>query len=266
MQVIAIGNQKGGVGKTTTTLNLGAALQEAGHSVLLMDLDPQSSLTRAMGLVPSELEPNVYDALKAMAQDHEETQFDLFDTVIETESGLHLCPSNLNLSAGEAEFPAAYGSEFLLRDLMEQSDLERYDYLLIDCPPSLGILTANALAAAQHVLIPLQTEAMTLHGLSIFLTTLSKIRRRINRNLQILGILLTMADFRTSHTKEVVHTVEEELGDQYRILGPIHREVRIQDASASFQSILSYAPTSKGAVAYKELAEQVMELLDGDEE
>lgn len=262
MQVIAVANQKGGVGKTTSTLNLGAALVEQGYKVLLLDLDPQSSLTRTLGLVPSEVSPSIYEALKAMAREELEGQEGptLVDTLYETELGVDLCPSNLNLSAGEAEFPAAYGSEFLLRDLLEQAELE-YDYMLIDCPPSLGVLTANAMAVADYVLIPLQTEAMALHGLGIFLSTLSKIQRRINRNLKILGILLTMSDMRTKHAREVIETVEEELGSGYRILGPIRQDVRVREASAAFQSVLHFAPNSRGAEAYRTLSETVVEIV-----
>lgn len=262
MEVIAVANQKGGVGKTTSTLNLGAALAEQGHSVLLLDLDPQSSLTRTLGVVPSEVSPSIYDALKGMAQEEGDTTGlpSLADTLYETEAGLDLCPSNISLSAGEAEFPAAYGSEFLLRDLISQME-HQYDYALIDCPPSLGVLTANALAAAGQVLIPLQTEAMALHGLGIFLSTLAKIQRRINRDLNVMGILLTMSDMRTKHAREVIDTVETELGQMYRLLGPIRQDVKIREASAAFQPVTSFAPQSKGAEAYRQLSHQVVEIL-----
>lgn len=251
-RIIAIANQKGGVGKTTTTINLGAALAEKGRKVLLIDLDPQGSLTLALNCEGGE---TLAPALKASAKGQAP---ELQGLVAKTPAGLDLIPSSTALSEAEIDLPRdRTGLQALNNGLAPLRS--RYDFLLIDCAPSLSILTGNALAAANEVLIPLQTDYLALRGLELLLTTLRKIREGVNPSLAILGILLTMADSRTLHTQEVIAIARGSLARNYRVFQTLIPEsVRFREAPLTGRSVLQYAPSSPGAQAYRALAAEIL--------
>ena len=251
-RVIAVANQKGGVGKTTTALNLGAALQELGSKVLLMDLDPQGSLTMSLGLQPESLDRTTYSVIRATID--ESRSITLADVIISTHAGLDLAPANIELSAAELDLFKATMGELVLREILDSVRRE-YDFIVIDCPPSLGLLTVNALAAANEVLIPLQSDYLALKGVNLLLRTISTVQRKINRNLRIAGVLLTMADTRTLHSREVLVSAKAALGNQVKVFDPIIKmNVRVKEAPVAGQSILTYAGDSNVAQAYRELA------------
>ncbi len=254
-RVIAIANQKGGVGKTTVTVNLGVALAELGRRVLLIDLDPQASLTLALGQAPDVQERTIYDALVAAA-DGEPVPLGKLTIRV---GDLALVPSNIGLSVADVELSGPLGA-FALRDALETLPA-RYDYVLIDCPPNLGVLTLSALLAAGEVLIPLQADYLATRGLVLLTDQIRKVQRRANPGLRILGVLLTQADFRTLHTRDVVASVRE-LGRSGQL--PVFETVipmtvKIKDASASGESVLDYAPDNPAAQAFRDLAQEVEE-------
>jgi len=252
-RILAIANQKGGVGKTTTTLNLGAALAEGGRRVLLVDLDPQGSLTLALGIDPDPLKNTVYSALTATVQGNDAP---LEAILQKTQSGLDLLPANIELSQAELDLTREPLGIFALRDTLK--DMGGYDYILIDCPPSLGILTANALAAAREVVVPLQADYLALKGVDLLLKTIVKIQRRANTDLKVLGIVLTLADLRTVHAREVVETARETFGQTVPVFTAIiQANVRLKEAPLVGQSILAYAPQSNVAQAYRALAQEI---------
>ena len=261
-RIIAIANQKGGVGKTTTTVNLGAALAERGRRVLLIDLDPQASLTLAVGGPPqaSDGQPEpapaatLYTALlRAMRGEAEP-----FAGAIQTSrSGLHLVPASIELSAIELDLAREPLGVLMLRDALEGLPAG-YDYVLLDCPPSLGILTTNALAAAQGVIIPLQADYLALRGVELLLTTINKLQRRANPQLSVLGVLLTLADLRTLHAREVIAAAHTAFGERVRVFDEVVQySVRLKEAPLANASILEYASQSSVAAAYRKLAELV---------
>lgn len=257
-RVIAVANQKGGVGKTTSTLNLGAALVEQGHSVLLLDLDPQGSLTTSLGLDPEELDETIYDVLLATIQEREKPLLE--DLLYEHDSGLEFVPANIELSAAELDLLQATMGEFILRECLELSDFS-HDFILIDCPPNLGGLTINALSAAHEVLIPLQADYLALKGVNLLMRSISTVQRKINKALRIAGVFLTMADLRTKHSQEVIEAARAALGEQLRIFDSVARlNVQVKEASVAGETIFTYAKNSNVARAYRKLAE---ELLDG---
>lgn len=241
--IISVSNQKGGVGKTTSVYALGAALAQAGKSVLLVDLDPQSSLTISAGFEPQDLEKSVYDAL--VRSDSPPIQ--------KINERLHLIPSNIDLSAAEMELINEFGRERVLSDVLKPH-LSTYNSVIIDCPPSLGLLTINALTAADGVLIPVNSEYLAMRGLQLLLNTVKRVQDRLNPRLKILGVLPTMFDSRTLHAKEILSELTERYGDQVRIFNPIRRSVRFAEAPIVGQSILDYAEDIEGALAYRELA------------
>lgn len=252
--VYAIANQKGGVGKTTTTLNLGAALHERGKRVLLIDWDPQASLTVAAGIDPETLEHTIYDALMASARDEQSPRLE--EVILPTNIGPDLAPANIGLCQAELDLYHAQLGELILSDLLEPAR-RHYDYILIDCLPSLGILTVNALAAANTVMIPMQTEYLAMKGVGLLLKTIQTVRR-INKTLHVGGVLLTMADTRTVHSRDVITSTRESLLGQVPIYSSVIKtNVRLKEAPIVAQSVLAYDTNANVSQAYRQLAEEV---------
>jgi chromosome partitioning protein len=249
-RVIAVANQKGGVGKTTTTINLGAALAEYGRRVLLVDFDPQGALSVGLGVPAHELDVTIYNLL--MERD---AQID--DVTRRTcVPGMDLLPSNIDLSAAEVQLVTEVGREQALGRSIKPV-LDRYDIILIDCQPSLGLLTINALSCADAVLIPLACEYFSLRGVALLMDTIDKVQGRINPDLQNLGILCTMFDPRTLHTREVRQRVIEAFGELV-FDAVINRTVRFPETTVAGEPITMWAPTSNGAESYRQLAREVL--------
>jgi chromosome partitioning protein len=250
-RVIAFANQKGGVGKTTTVINLGAALVEAGERILLIDMDPQGSLGVGLGLEPHSLEATVYNLLM---QDGTTADDVLIETAIE---GLHLLPANIDLAAAELLLVQEVAREQALQRIVGRL-LYRYDRILIDCPPSLGLLTINGLTAAHAVIVPLECEYFALRGMSLLMQTLERVRDRLNPDLELEGIVATMFDGRTLHTREVLERVRDAFGDVV-FETTVNKTIRFAEAPVAGEPILSYAPRSRGADAYRALAREVQQ-------
>jgi chromosome partitioning protein len=249
-RIIAMCNQKGGVGKTTTTINLGAALAEYGRRVLLVDFDPQGAASVGVGVNPHELELSVYNLLMDRT-----VQAD--DVILPTNiDGLDVLPANIDLSAAEVQLVGEVARESVLARGLRPV-LDRYDVILVDCQPSLGLLTVNALTAAHGVLIPLECEFFALRGVALLVETIEKVRDRLNPGLEIDGILPTMFDSRTLHSREVVARVHEAFGNTllHTVIG---RTVKFPDASVAAEPITAYAPTHPGALAYRQLARELV--------
>jgi chromosome partitioning protein len=250
-RVVAVCNQKGGVGKTTTTINLGAALAEFGRRVLLVDFDPQGALSVGLGIQPHELEATVYNLLMERGARTE-------DVVIKTSvADMHLLPSNIDLSGAEVQLVHEVGREFVLAGVLEPL-LPEYDVVLIDCQPSLGLLTVNALACAAGVLVPLECEYFAMRGVALLTETIDKVSRRINPRLAMDGLLATMYDSRTLHSREVLTRVVDRFGDEV-FHTVISRTVRFPDATVAGEPITNFDPASSGASSYRELAKEVLE-------
>jgi chromosome partitioning protein len=248
-RVISMCNQKGGVGKTTTTINLGASLAEFGRKVLLVDFDPQGSLSVGLGLNPHDLEQTVYNLLM-----DRETRID--DVVVPSGvPGMDLLPSNIDLSAAEVQLVHEVAREQTLQRVLGPA-VERYDVILIDCQPSLGLLTVNALTASDGVIVPLECEYFALRGVALLKTTIDKVRERLNPNLEIDGVLGTMFDGRTLHSREVMERLVQAWGDKV-FHTVIRRTVKFSDSTVAGEPITSYASTSAGADAYRQLAKEV---------
>ena len=249
-KVIALCNQKGGVGKTTSTINLGAALTEFGRRVLIVDFDPQGALSVGLGMPAHLLEKTIYNVII-------ERSITISDAVIRTGvDNMDLLPSNIDLSAAEVQLVAEVGREHtLVRALRPVIDV--YDYILIDCQPSLGLLTVNALAAADGVLIPLECEYFSMRGVALLTDTIEKVRERLNPKLEITGILATMYDPRTVHSREVMARVVERFGDVV-FDAVINRTVRFPETTVAGAPITVWAPRSAGAKAYRLLAREVI--------
>ncbi|KQS54800.1 chromosome partitioning ATPase [Geodermatophilus sp. Leaf369] len=253
-RIVAMCNQKGGVGKTTSTINLGAALVEQGRRVLLVDLDPQGALSVGLGVQSQQLERTVYNAL----MERHTTLRDVIIRDVGHVRGLDLAPSNIDLSAAEVQLVSEVAREqSLLRVLAEVR--QEYDYVLIDCQPSLGLLTVNALTAAQGVIIPLECEFFSLRGVALLVDTIDKVKERLNPSLEVDGILATMYDSRTVHAREVFSRVVEAFGDTV-FQTVITRTVRFPETTVAGQPITTWAPTSTGAEAYRNLAKEVLDL------
>jgi chromosome partitioning protein len=249
-RVIAMCNQKGGVGKTTTTINLGAALAEHGRKVLLVDFDPQGSLSVGLGLNPHEMDLTVYNLLM-------ERDVKLDEVVVPSGvPGMDLLPSNIDLSAAEVQLVHEVAREQTLARVLAPA-IEHYDVILIDCQPSLGLLTVNALTAAHGVLVPLECEFFALRGVALLMDTISKVQERLNEDLEIEGLLATMYDARTLHGREVLARVVEAFGDKV-FHTVINRTVRFPDATVAGEPITTFDPSSLGANAYRELAREVL--------
>lgn len=248
--ILAMTNQKGGVGKTTTTISLGAALVETGRKVLLVDLDPQGSMTVGLGFNGPELETTIYDALL-------DSGVKFNDVVLKTKvKNMDLVPANIDLAAAEMQLVNEVGREQALARVLNPAR-EDYDIILIDCPPSLGLLTINALTAADGVIIPLETEYFALRGVALLKDTIDRVRERINPNLAIIGLLGTMFDARTLHAREVLASLVDGWGDAV-FHTVIHRTIKFSDATVSGEPITMYAPDSDAADAYRELAREVL--------
>jgi chromosome partitioning protein len=248
-RVIAMCNQKGGVGKTTTTINLGAALAEYGRKVLLVDFDPQGSLSVGLGMNPHEIELSVYNLLM-------ERDVTLEDVVVPSGvPGMDLLPSNIDLSAAEVQLVHEVAREQTLQRVLGPA-IADYDVILIDCQPSLGLLTVNALTAADGVLVPLECEYFALRGVALLKTTIDKVRERLNPKLEIDGVLGTMFDGRTLHGREVMERLVQAWGDKV-FHTVIRRTVKFSDSTVAGEPITSYASSSTGADAYRQLAREV---------
>ena len=251
-RIIAVAMQKGGVGKTTSTINLSAALAELGHRVLAVDLDPQGNLTQHAGLDPDNLSPTIYDAFKAEIDGFE---YDVWQSMYETEEGFHILPAQPELSLIELALINTLSRERVLSTVLEPVR-SSYDYILIDCNPSLGLLVVNALTAATGVVIPIQTEYLAARGAFMIMSSIDTVRRKkLNPNLKIEGILLTMADTRTTLTRDILEAVHSQYGDTVTIYDTIvKRSVRFAESAISGQSILAYDPKGQGAEAYRKVA------------
>jgi chromosome partitioning protein len=249
-RIIAMCNQKGGVGKTTSTINLGAALAEFGRRVLLVDFDPQGALSVGLGMAPHTLERTTYDLL--MSRD-----VHIEDVLIKTSvPGMDLLPSNIDLSAAEVQLVNEVAREQTLSRVLAPV-VDDYDFALIDCQPSLGLLTINALTAAHGVIVPLECEYFSLRGVALLMDTIDKVRDRLNPRLRLEGILATMYDGRTTHGREVFSRVVEAFGDDVYD-SVVSRTVRFPETTVAGQPITTWAPSSSGASAYRTLAMEVI--------
>ncbi len=249
-RILAVVNQKGGVGKTTSTINLGAALALEGARVLLVDFDPQGALSVGLGLNPNSLDLTIYNLLLDSSV--------TFDEVVQGSrvEGLDLLPSNIDLAGAEIMLVSEVAREQSLRRALTPVR-GRYNYVLIDCPPSLGLLTVNALTAADAVLIPLECEYFALRGMALLMDTITKIQERINPELQVEGIVATMLDARTIHGREVLSRVTDAFGDKlFKTI--IHKTIKFAEAPVVGEPIVTYAPKSNGAREYRDLAREVV--------
>ncbi|MCC2313092.1 ParA family protein [Cellulomonas xiejunii] len=249
-RVIAMCNQKGGVGKTTTTINLAAALAEYGRRVLIVDFDPQGAASVGLGISPHELDRTIYNLLM-------ERDADIHGVIRRTAvPNLDLLPANIDLSAAEVQLVGEVARESVLARVLRPV-MDDYDVVFIDCQPSLGLLTVNALTASHGVLIPLECEFFALRGVALLIETIEKVRDRLNPRLEVDGILATMYDSRTLHAREVVTRVREAFGDTllHTVIG---RTVKFPDATVAAEPITQYAPTHAGAEAYRQLARELV--------
>jgi chromosome partitioning protein len=255
-RVISMCNQKGGVGKTTTTINLGAALAEYGRKVLLVDFDPQGSLSVGLGLNPHDMELSIYNLLL-------QRDVTLDDVIVKTNvPGMDLLPSNIDLSAAEVQLVHEVAREQTLQRVLGPA-IADYDVILIDCQPSLGLLTVNALTASDGVIVPLECEYFALRGVALLKTTIDKVTERLNPKLQIDGVLGTMYDGRTLHGREVMERLVQAWGDTV-FHTVIRRTVKFSDSTVAGEPITTYAGTSAGADSYRQLAKEVLaRCLDG---
>ena len=246
MKIIALLNQKGGVGKTTSCINLGAGLAQLKKKVLLLDLDPQAHLTYSLGIQAQEITKTIYEVLKGQSK--------LSEAIVDRK-GIHVIASSLNLSGAEIELASVAGREFLLREAFNH--ITDYDYVLLDCPPSLGLLTLNALTTAQEVYIPLQTEFLALQGMSKLMETIEVVKKRLNPPLEITGIIGTLFDSRKNLNQEVVKKIKEYFGEK---LFPtlIRDNIALAEAPSFGMTIYEYKPDSYGAADYTSLSREVL--------
>jgi len=255
-QIVAIANQKGGVGKTTTCANLGFGLAQEGKRVLLIDADPQASLTISLGHHNPDAMPVTLASVLGYVLVSKEPS--LGHGILEHPEGVHLMPSNIELSGMDITLVNAMSRETILKQYLHPLK-EKYDYILIDCMPSLGMMTINALTAANSVIIPVQSHYLSAKGLEQLLSTINKVKRNLNPKLKIEGILLTMVDSRTNFDKEIVTLIKRTYGSRLPIFDKmIPKTVRVAEMAASGQSIYAFAPNSKAAEAYKGLTKEVL--------
>lgn len=249
--IIAMCNQKGGVGKTTSTINMGAALAEFGRKVLLVDLDPQGALSAGLGISHEELDVTVHNLLV-------DNSSSIFDAILSSGvENLDLVPANIDLSAAEIQLVNEVGREQALARALRPV-MKDYDFIIIDCQPSLGLLTVNALSCADSVMIPVESEYFSLRGLALLMDTVEKVRDRLNFKLEVLGILVTMFDRRTLHAREVMERLIEAFGDKV-FDSVITRTVRFPETSVAGEPISTWAPKSSGAIQYRNLAAEVIQ-------
>jgi chromosome partitioning protein len=250
-RTVAVCNQKGGVGKTTTTINLGAALADQGRRVLLVDFDPQGALSVGLGIQPHDIDATIYNLLM-------ERDVGAHDALYKTGvNGMDLLPSNIDLSGAELQLVHEVGREYVLGGVLEPL-VPDYDVIMIDCQPSLGLLTINALACADGVIIPLECEYFAMRGVALLMETIDKVSRRLNTKLTIDGLLATMYDSRTLHTREVLASIVNGFGEKV-FHTVINRTVRFPDATVAGEPITSFDSGSMGANSYRELAKEVLE-------
>jgi chromosome partitioning protein len=246
-KVVAVLNQKGGVGKTTSTINIAAAIAKTGKSVLVIDLDPQANATSGLAIDKNQLASSVYNILI--------NGNDARDAVLPTRvDNLHILPATPSLAAAEQELVAVMAREGVLKRAIEGL---QYDYIIIDCPPSLGLLSVNALVAAESVLIPVQTEFYALEGLGLLMQTIQRVQQGLNTDLQLLGVVMTMVDTRNALSAQVIAEVRKHFGD-YVFKTVVPRNVRLAESPSFGKTIFEHDKWSKGARAYKALAKEVM--------
>lgn len=255
-KVIAVSNQKGGTGKTTTCVNLGIGLAKEGKRVLLIDADPQGSMTISLGYSePDVMENTLATLMMNIANDEE---FNLDKTMIHHEEGVDIIPSNIELSAMEISLVNVMSRELILKQLIERIK-DSYDYIIIDCMPSLGMVTINALACADSVLIPVQAAYLPVKGLQQLIKTIGRVKRQLNPKLRIEGILLTMVDKRTNYAKEISLMVHDAYSSSIKVFGTeIPMSVRTAEVSAAGSSIYKYDPKGKASFAYEALTKEVL--------
>ncbi len=248
--------QKGGVGKTTTTVNLAASLAANGRKVLVVDLDAQANLTEHLGITPEEVSPTIYDLFK---DEIDGLECDVTTAIYETDEQFHIIPAQPELSLVELSLINALSRERVLAVILEPV-VNYYDYILIDCNPSLGLLVINALTAADSVLIPVQTEFLAARGANMILSTIHRVKhRKLNPDLEVEGMLLTMADTRTVISRDVIEALRQQMKSDVPIFDTIiKRSVKFAESAAAGQSVVTYSPRSRGAVAYRALAKEVI--------
>lgn len=252
--VISMCNQKGGVGKTTSSINLGAALAETGRRVLLVDLDPQGALSAGLGIQSYELDTTIYNLLV-------DTSVSVDEVIVHTHTeNLDVIPANIDLSAAEIQLVSEVGREQALYRAIYPV-MDRYDYILVDCQPSLGLLTVNALACSDGVIIPMECEFFSMRGLALLTDTMDKVRARLNPRLSLTGILVTLYDGRTLHARDVMSRIMEAFGDTV-FETVITRTVRFPETSVAGEPIITWASSSPGAQQYRQLAAEVIERIE----
>lgn len=247
MRKIALVNQKGGVGKTTTAVNLSAAIASIGKKTLLIDLDPQANATVSLGLTPHRLEKTVYTLLAGRTP--------LDDVILRLSENLHMIPSNIELAGAELELSAAIGREYTLRDAL--ASLTGYDVVIIDSPPSMGLLNVNGLTYAAEVFIPIQCEFLALHGVSLLLRTIQMVKKRLNPTLELSGVIACMFDARKGLSQEVLDEIKNHFGDKL-FRSRIRTNVKLAEAPSHGKTVFDYAPESNGARDYLNLAKEIL--------